>query len=280
MKNLRWLTGILLVSLAWWFVSRAYHLPTHLGSAPGVSAYSNTTLSGSERSGTSSSYHFSSLAHTVEANHMPDLQEIEPQSQSTEQGRSRESVTRTQLVSESSNREILKRRSRSATPPNFLRNGRQGQQPEGPKTGSADYHTHSNSLFSDGQSASGNVPLKAPLSVDPSEASSFSIEKSGSGHVPLNVLPSPEIPAAWVDLGEQSGFAPEEVARIHEEAINLKALFEGSEYPLTSQEYLDLWNQSARDSDRWFRLRYGSRAWMRHHIAAHQMADLHPQVEE
>ncbi len=95
---------------------------------------------------------------------------------------------------------------------------------------------------------------------------------SDSGSSPKRMPQTHEFPAVWADLGRQSGISPPDLAHIDEAADALKTAIEGSIHSPSSQEYSELWNQSVRQSDRWFRLRFGSRTWMRHHIASHHLA--------
>lgn len=78
-------------------------------------------------------------------------------------------------------------------------------------------------------------------------------------------------PAAWIDLGDQSGLANDHSDGIQRIAEELRDKLDSSGFDPSTPEYRRLWNQAVRESDWKFRARYGARAWSRHHIQAHHM---------
>lgn len=82
-------------------------------------------------------------------------------------------------------------------------------------------------------------------------------------------------PAAWIDLGDQSGLENEHSEGIQRIAEELRDKLDSADLDPSSPEYRRLWNQAVRESDWKFRARYGARAWSRHHIQAHHMAGAH-----
>lgn len=143
-------------------------------------------------------------------------------------------------------------------------------------------------------SASGFRPIRAilssagkitaaqspPISEGKPPQSPEAADNPDSGSTPATMPQTHDFPAAWADLGDKSGMSPEDLALIDDEADALKTLIEDSSHPPASQNYSDLWDHSIRESDRWFRLRFGSRAWMRHHIAAHHLASTQAPIPE
>lgn len=278
MKNSRWLTGILLVSLAGWL---AFDKLRPCGSTPGVVTLSNATSFTGGRIGTSPRQRPTISGSMAKFNNIPGLREASPFSHSSRKNSANRRGSQTAPPSEFSNRKIPRQPAGTSNPRSISQsNSREGPHYLARVAESESFPNPAGPDFAHRHSATVNDPSQTPRPFYPPVAPSFSTERSDSGTDPLKMPPDPEFPAAWVDLGEGSGLAPEESARIDEEAIALKAKIEGSDHPPRSPEYQDLWNQSIRDSDRWFRLRYGSRAWMRHHIAAHQMTNLYSQVEE
>ena len=79
-------------------------------------------------------------------------------------------------------------------------------------------------------------------------------------------------PAAWIDLGDQSGLENEHSDGIQRIAEELRDKLDSADLDPSTPEYRRLWNQAVRESDWKFRARYGARAWSRHHIQAHHMA--------
>ena len=78
-------------------------------------------------------------------------------------------------------------------------------------------------------------------------------------------------PAVWVDLGDESSLAPEQLAEIQRSAEVLRARIVDSGLVPASPEYRSVWENAVQDSDQAFRQRYGGQAWHQHHVQTYHM---------
>lgn len=79
------------------------------------------------------------------------------------------------------------------------------------------------------------------------------------------------MPAAWIDMKEVSTLTEEQQNYIQYLAEDLRNNILESGLAPGSQDYLSYWNKAVLESDRLFRLKFGSRAWIAHHIEAFHM---------
>ncbi len=91
-----------------------------------------------------------------------------------------------------------------------------------------------------------------------------------SGQAP-DATPRIPFPAVWVDLGDESSLAPEQLLELQRSAEELRERIADSGLDPASPEYRSIWENAVQDSDQAFRQRYGGQAWHQHHVQTYHM---------
>lgn len=124
------------------------------------------------------------------------------------------------------------------------------------------------------QNSSPVPTLTSPKTEHPSAAPSPAQKsplKKISSLSPVSSQPvSPRTPALWVEIPDSPYLTPAQQTELQADAEALAETLNNSGLTPGTPEYNKFRDDIFRDSDYAFRARYGQRAWLEHHLQAHQ----------